>query len=340
MHKHKGDVLRTAVIGCGLFGEKHACVLNDLPNADLVAVCDKNENVASTLAQKLGCSAYGNIESMLAKENIDAVTIAVSEDYHLSVAEFVARAKKHILIEKPIAKNYEEAQKIERLAKENGIRLMVGHILKWEGRFQYTAEAIKRGELGDIISIYLKRSTTNGTPRRLKGSVSIFHYMGVHDIEAMLTFAEPAKPIKVYVQGVSKKNTPYNDIDTVFSTITFDNGVVGCLQLCWALPDGGSCDFVIQGEVLGTKAVSYITMQNQGLAIYRENSPVEYPELTYQPEYYGHIHGKLYEEVSHFVTNTLNGEAYAVSTDRAILAVRTIDACFKSLKSGMPVEIS
>jgi UDP-N-acetylglucosamine 3-dehydrogenase len=333
-------VLRTAVIGSGYFGEKHADILNELPNAELVAVCDKNEAAAAALAQRLGCKAYGNIDTMLASEQIDAVSIAVSEDYHLTAVEPVAKAKKHILIEKPIAKNYEEAQKIVKLSEENHVRIMVGHILKWDGRYQYTAEAIKRGELGDVISMYLKRSSSNGTVKRLNGSVSMFHYMGVHDFESMLTFAEPAKPVKVYAQWVDKKNSAYNGKDTSFSTITFDNGIIACIQLCWALPDGGSCDFVAHAEVVGTKAVSYIDIHNQGLAIIRENKPVDYPELTYWPEYYGHVHGKLREEISHFVTNTLSGKPYIVSLERAVLAVRTIDACFESLKTGMPVNIT
>ena len=336
----KDSVLRIAVIGCGFFGEKHADILNSLPNAELVAVCDTNESCVMALAKKLGCNAYSTIETMLEKEDIDAVSIAVSENYHLAAVEPVAKAKKHILIEKPIAKNYEEAKKIVQLAEENNIRLMVAHILKWDGRYQYTLEAINRGELGDIISMYLKRSSTNISAVRFKDSVSIFHYAGVHDFESMLSFAEPAKPVKVYAQSVSKKNAPYNSTDTVFTTVTFDNGIIASIQLCWALPDGGSCDFVVHAEVVGTKGVSYIDLHNQGVAIYRENIPGYYPDLTYWPEYYGHVHGKLREEIAHFVDNTLSGKPYAVSIERAVLAVRVIDSCFESLKTGMPVQIN
>lgn len=334
---HSG-VLRMAVVGCGYFGEKHADIIGQLPNAELAAVCDKNREAANRLAQRTGCRAYEDIEEMLAREQLDAVSIAVSETFHLDAVRPVAKAGKHILLEKPIARNTEEALEIVRLAEENQIRLMVGHVLKWDGRYQYTAEAIARGELGEVISMYLKRSSTNETVKRLNGKISMFHYMGVHDFEAMLTFAEPARPVKAYAQWVGKKNVPYNGKDTVFNTITFDNGIVACIQLCWALPEG-SLDFVACAEVVGTKGASYIDVKDQGLSIYREKAPVEYPELTYWPEYYGHVHGKLREEISHFVKNTLNGEPYAVSTERAVEAVRTIDACFESLKTGMPVTI-
>ncbi|MDO4274976.1 MAG: Gfo/Idh/MocA family oxidoreductase [Eubacteriales bacterium] len=334
----KGQGLRMAVIGCGYFGEKHADIINELPNAELAAVCDVNEEAAVRLSGKLGCKYYTDIETMLKSEEIDAVSIAVSETYHLDAVRPVAAAGKDILLEKPIARNTEEALEILRLAKENNIRLMVGHVLKWDGRYQYTAEAVKKGELGDVISMYFKRSSTNGTVKRLNGKISMFHYMGVHDFEAMLTFAEPAKPVKVYSQWVGKKNTKYNGKDTVFNTITFDNGIVASIQLCWALPDG-SLDFVAYGEVVGTEGVSYIDIKDQGLSIYRSDKPVEYPELTYWPEYYGHVHGKLREEIAHFVTNTLSGEPYVVDNDRAVEAVRTIDACFESLRTGMPAEI-
>ena len=235
---NNSGVLRMAVVGCGYFGEKHADIIGQLSNAELVAVCDKNWEAAKRLAQRTSCKAYEDIEEMLAKH----------------------------------------------------------------------------------------------------GKISMFHYMGVHDFEAMLTFAEPARPVKAYAQWVGKKNVPYNGKDTVFNTITFDNGIVACIQLCWALPEG-SLDFVACAEVVGTKGASYIDVKDQGLSIYREEAPVEYPELTYWPEYYGHVHGKLREEISHFVKNTLSGEPYAVSTERAVEAVRTIDACFESLKTGMPVTI-
>ena len=333
-------MLKTAVIGAGYFGGKHAGILKELPNAELVAICDMNEANAAAAGKLFECKSYNSIESMLAAEEIDAVSIVVDENHHLAAVEPVAKAKKHILLEKPIAKNYGEAQKIVKLVEDNNVRLMIAHILKWDGRYQFTAEAIKRGELGDIISMYLKRSSINNDAQRLKDSVSIFHYCGVHDFEAMLTFADPAKPVKVYSQSVTKKNAPYKSTDTVFSTITFDNGIIASIQLCWALPDGGSCNFVVYGEVVGTKGVSYLDMHNQGIGIYRENMPACYPDLSYWPEYYGQVYGALRAEITHFVTNTLNGEPYAVDTGRAVLAVRTIDACLESLKTGMPVEIT
>ena len=92
-------------------------------------------------------------------------------------------------------------------------------------------------------------------------------------------------------------------------------------------------------EVVGTKGVSYIDSSHQGLEIIREREESEIPEVTFWPEYYGAVRGKLYEELEHFVSATLSGADYVVSTDRAIEAVRMIDACFKSLETGLPADL-
>ncbi|HOL16360.1 MAG TPA: Gfo/Idh/MocA family oxidoreductase [Bacillota bacterium] len=331
-------VLRMGVVGCGFFGQKHADIINQIPNARLVAVCDIQEDAARNAGRMFGVNNYTSCQEMLDKEQIDAVSICVSEDFHLEPALCAAKNGKHILLEKPIARNAVEAEQIKQAALENNVRLMVAHVCEFDGRYRYTADAIERGELGEIISIYLKRSSTQSTAARLKGKVSMFHYMGVHDFEAMLLFARPALPVKAYSQWVAKKNAFFNAQDTSFSVITFDNGIVGCIQLCWALPDNEALAFVACAEVVGTKGVSYIDVKNQGLEIFSETG-LRYPDLTYWPEYFGHTAGKVREEIQHFVDATLSGQPYLVDTDLAIEAVRTIDACFKSLETGQPVTI-
>lgn len=332
------EKLRGAVVGCGFFGQKHADIINQIPNATLIAVCDINEQVAKNTAEKFGCEYYVDCEEMFKNPAIDAVSICVPEDYHLAPALAAAKAGKSILLEKPIARNTQEAIAIRNAAKENDVRLMVAHVCEFDGRYSYTFDAIKAGKLGDLISMYFKRSTTHSAAKRLNGKVSLFHYMGVHDFEAMLLFATPALPVKVYSQWVTKKNAYFGAHDTVFNTITFDNGIVACIQICWALPDNDALGFIAWGEVVGTKGVSYIDVKNHGIELFSETG-VSYPDLTYWPEYFGHTAGKVREEIQHFVDRTLSGEPYLVDTDRAIEAVRTIDACFESLKTGMPADI-
>lgn len=331
-------VLRVGVVGCGYFGEKHARVFHSLANTQLMAVCDTNKAQADALAARLGCNAYASVGEMLQKEELDACSVAVSEQYHLTAAAPILKAKKHLLIEKPIAQNAAEGQELLRLAQENGVRLMVGQILKFDPKYQTLAERIAAGELGSITNMYLKRTSTNGVPQRLKGTVSMYHYMGVHDFEAMLTFAGEAKVKRVYTQGVSRVNAPYNAGDATLNTITFDNGCIACIHLCWSLPND-ALGLVTCAHVVGTKGVGYVDIHSPGLAIYGSGSTVEYPEMTYWPEANGEIQGALRAELAHFADCTLHEKPYIVDSARALEAVRVIDACRESLKTGQPVEL-
>lgn len=170
-------------------------------------------------------------------------------------------------------------------------------------------------------------------------ALSLYHYMAVHDIEWMVSCALPAKVVKVYSQWTDRKNKVYNAQDTAFNQFTFDNGIVACVQTCWALPDNASLGLVGWGEIIGTKGVSYINHKGEGLEIIQDHSETVLPDLSYWPEYNGHVEGVLKEEIAHFVTATLNNSEYRVNTDNAIEAVSVIDACFESLETGLPVEI-
>lgn len=120
--------------------------------------------------------------------------------------------------------------------------MMVGQVLKFDPKYQIMAQKIENGDFGEVTNMYLERSSTNGVPRRLSGAISMYHYMGVHDFEAMLTFAGSARPVKVYAQAVDKVNGAFNgdravnEGDATFNTITFDNGTIAVIHLSGRMP--------------------------------------------------------------------------------------------------------
>lgn len=348
-------MLQVAVIGCGYFGSNHARIYEKLPNAQLTAVCDRNRVMADELAALINggrtegeerCRAFYDAEEMLKElgDDLDACSVAVSEHYHYDAARPVIEAGKALLIEKPIAQDGATADRIMELAKKHGTRMMVGQVLKFDPKYQIMAQKIENGDFGEVTNMYLERSSTNGVPRRLGGAVSMYHYMGVHDFEAMLTFAGNARPVKVYAQAVDKVNGAFNkdravnEGDATFNTITFDNGTIAVIHLFWAHASE-SLGFVARAHVFGTKATGYIDIKSPGLEIYEENAPVEYPEMTYWPEFNGEIQGALKAELLHFCEATLSGKPYIVDNERAVRAVKVIDACRESLKTGMPVML-
>lgn len=120
------DPLRVAVVGVGHLGKEHARILKSLPDAELVAVVDVNNDQAQAIAKKLDCLAFTSHRPLL--QLADAVVIAVPTVYHHAVAAEFLRSRIPILVEKPLAATLEQAESLVELARAHETMIQVGHI--------------------------------------------------------------------------------------------------------------------------------------------------------------------------------------------------------------------
>ena len=104
--------LNVAVVGCGIFGELHVATYAAFERSNLVAICDINEQRARELGGKFGCTWCTDVQEIAADDSIEAVSVATPDFAHREVAEALARAGKHLLIEKPLATSVEDAEAI------------------------------------------------------------------------------------------------------------------------------------------------------------------------------------------------------------------------------------
>lgn len=334
----KGRVLRVGVIGAGFIGGLHARILSECPSAELVAVADADGELARKVASAYGAAAYEDYNELLRREDIQAVSVCVPEEVHEPVGVAVARAGKHMLLEKPIAKTVAEAEAISRACEQAGVRMMVAHVLRFDPRYVQLHDAILRGEIGDPIHIRVKRNNPWLSGARLKGRVSILHYLGVHDIDLMRWYAG-SDVVKVYGAQVSKRLADIGAADSLFALLTFANGALGLLDLSWALPKEVPSGIVSHAEVMGTKGIGYVEIFEQGLRLFTEGSGVVFPDTLHWPEVNGRVSGDLAAEIEHFVTAVLEGREFLMSTADAIKAVEVIEAIQESIRSGQAVAL-
>lgn len=332
------EKLRMGVIGLGFIGSLHARVIAENPCAELVAVSDLDAALTRKFSEKYGCDGYVDYNEMLKRDDIDAVDVCVPEDFHVGPSVAVAKAKKKALfLEKPIAKTFAEAVEIKKACDENGVRLMINQVLKFDPRYVQLYDQVKSGALGDISQVFVKRQNPKAVARRFQGRVSFFYYLGVHDFEWMLSYAG-SKPVKVYAQMNNVVNKCVNDNDNAIVTVNFESGALGVVSIGWALPENDSVGIISGVEIIGSKGAGMVDIRNQGVEIVTDDKIV-YPDALHWPEYNGAIQGDLKEAVAHFVTATLNDTPYFVDTDNAILAVKLIEAAFKSIETGLPVQL-
>ena len=329
--------LRVGVIGLGFIGNLHARILSEIPNAELICVSDIQAEISKSYASKFNCQGYTDYQEMIEKNQLDAVTITLPDQFHEEAAVFCLEKGVNVLLEKPIAPTLDAAERILEAAKKHGTRLMVAQILHFDPRYAQLQESIRRGELGNITHMFFKRTNPRANAQRVNGQASVMYYIGVHDFEMLCSYSS-SKATKVYCKKVQKINAHIPSEDSVFAMIDFEDGSVGVVELCWALPNNDMLGINTYAEVVGSLGAGYVEIQNQGLSIITPEKVV-YPDILHWPEYNGQILGDLKEELSHFVTSIIKGQPFLVDNNHALQAAAIIDACFESIESGNPCEI-
>jgi len=204
--------LRVGVIGVGRMGRHHARKYAQLAakTADqpggvkLVAVVDRDEGRREAVADECKCQAFAD-ERALLDLGLDAVSIAVPTVYHLGCAAPMLEAGIACLIEKPLASDVAEAQKLVDLARTYGTILMVGHI----ERFNPAVVALQRAQEADVAA-----GGTGIVPRFIEVhrvspmtfrsvDVSVVMDMMIHDLDVVLWLMGGSEPTSVSASGVA-----------------------------------------------------------------------------------------------------------------------------------------
>ncbi|MCK4753099.1 MAG: Gfo/Idh/MocA family oxidoreductase [Planctomycetes bacterium] len=206
------DKIRTAVVGAGKMGAIHAKVYSQLPQSDFVAVVDTDQKRAERLAKRHDCQMFADCTEILDK--VDAVTIAAPTVNHLELAKIFIENNIAVMIEKPLAMNVEEGEKIVALAKKNDVVVAVGH----SERCNPVVQAMKRL---DIEPKFIESGRISPYPFR-STDVGVVLDVMIHDIDIILSMAN-SKIKKVDAVGV---NVIGVEEDICNARIVFENGCI------------------------------------------------------------------------------------------------------------------
>lgn len=336
------DKLGVAVVGTGYFGRFHARVFKELPEVYLCGVFDTDIKRAETVAREIGSRTYREFEELLDDRNVEAVSLCVSDQAHREPATNICRAGKHLLVEKPLAATVEDCDAIIEAADKAGVKLMVGHILRYDPRYRIAREKVIEGEIGDIIQFYARRSNPIIAARRLGdrcGKYTVIYHNAVHDLDQML-WTLPGDKIKAFAfsrEGLLRSEG-IGVSDAVVTTLKFENEAVGLMENCWALPEEHPMLIDAVFEITGTRGKIIIDARQQGLAVFKHHGGFEYTDTMYWPELEGRVGGALKEELSDFVRCVRVDEPSPVPGIEGKRAVEAILTIVESLKTGKMQE--
>ncbi len=222
--------MKVAVIGVGAMGRNHARVYSELPNVTLVGVADADAQTAENVANRYSTDAYTDYFKLLDEHKPDAVTLAVPTVEHLAVALQVIQRGIHLLVEKPIAFTVEEGQQIIAAAEQVGVKLMIGHIERFNPAVIALKNHLAKGKLGRVFQIDAHRQ--GPFPARVQ-DVGVVIDLAVHDLDIM-RYVSGAEIVRVYAETERRIHSTREDL--LAGLVRLGDGTIGTLAINWLTP--------------------------------------------------------------------------------------------------------
>lgn len=217
-----------AVIGSGYWGKN--LVRNFYQLGVLKLICDKNKNVVNQFKKQYAdVDTCLDLEEILCHEDINAMVIATPAETHFALAHKSLSAGKHVFVEKPLALTEKDAQQLVKLAEQNELILMVGHILHYHPALIKLKDLIKSGEIGKIQYLYSNRLNIG----KIRNEENILWSFAPHDISVILMLLGEM-PESVYATGGSYLQPKIPD--TTLTTMDFPSGVKAHIFVSWLHP--------------------------------------------------------------------------------------------------------
>ena len=217
--------MKVAVVGAGVMGKYHAAIYASLPQAELVALVDPDPKRRADAAASFGCLVFPDVESMLARVEIDAASVAAPTAMHYGLSRALLEAGVHVLVEKPVATDVQQALSLMELSQRLGMILQVGHITRFYRAVHELSDQVK--------SPYLIEARRLTPSARIK-DVGVILDLMIHDIDIILRIMRG--PVKsVSVAGHMLNGSPFEDVAA--AQLVFESGCIARLLASRVAPD-------------------------------------------------------------------------------------------------------
>lgn len=337
--------LKVAVVGAGLLGARHARVLYEQPETELVAIADVNPARAD-VAQRYGCKFYSDLDTLLQFETVDLVAIATPDHLHRAPTLTALAAGKHVFLEKPLATTREDARAIAAAAAKANRVVMVNYSQRFVTDHLWIKRAIDAGMIGKPqIVISVKFDTIfvpTGMIRSWSAHTSPIYFMSSHDLDLTHWFLN-ARPREVFAhetrgtldaQGIAVH-------DGLNALIQFEGGVSTNFHSSWIHPN--TYPRVADGymQIIGSEGALFYNNRTRTVEMFNRQGgqKIEFTGPHTADEVNGKIVGAFTESVRHFIACIQEQREPQTSPQNTLYVTETQVAVIESLKTQQPVVV-
>jgi UDP-N-acetylglucosamine 3-dehydrogenase len=223
--------LRAGVVGLGMMGRNHVRVWDEqVAEVELVAVADPDADAVRRATAGRSMRGYADVGAMLGAESLDLLSVVAPTSLHLEVTLAALAAGVHVLVEKPIAADRAEAERMIAAARDARRLLTVGHIERFNPAILELRRRLSAGELGRIFEINATR--LGPFPARIR-DVGVVVDLAPHDLDVM-RFLLGSEPVRLFAETEQRIHTDHEDL--FVGVMKFASGAVGVLDINWLTP--------------------------------------------------------------------------------------------------------
>jgi predicted dehydrogenase len=315
--------LSFGLIGAGGIAPAYVEALAGSSRAQLVGVADVRLEAAQALAGKAACAAFSSYRDLAESSPLDAVIVCTPPVTHAEIVCSFLERKVHVLCEKPLSIDVDNARRMVETAHRRGVKLSMG------SKFRYVDDVIRAkaivisGILGEIIlfenaftSRVDMRNRWNSDPAISGGGVLIDN--GAHSVDLMRYFLGPLAEVQV-VEGKRVQGLPVEDTVRIFVRSTA--GVMGSIDLSWSINKELDSYINIYGS-RGTISVGWKESK------YRQSTS---PDWVVFGKGYNKVQA-FRSQIDNFAQAIRGEEALLITAEDALASVEVIEAAYAALR--------
>jgi predicted dehydrogenase len=254
-------IIKWGFIGCGEVAEKKSGpAFSDVNGSTVTAVMSRSAQKAQSYAERHGVPHwYTDAQQLINDPDVNAIYVATPPSSHATFAIMAMKAGKPVYVEKPLAANYDDCARVNRISEQTGIPCFVAYYRRYLPYFQRVKDIVTRGTIGKVINVQIRfavppreldYSHPENLPWRLQPEIAgggYFYDLAPHQLDLL----QEMFGVILEARGIhANRGNLYSTEDTVSAIFQFENGLPGSGSWCFVAHDSAREDSI---QIIGDR---------------------------------------------------------------------------------------
>ena len=364
MPKKNAKRIGLAIVGAGRVGLFRGEVAARHPQVDFIGIAETKPDRAKLVAEGTGADfVTADFRELLTRPAVTAAIISTDEHLHVEPILAAVERKLSLLIEKPLATELAESERVMKAIERSGVDAVVGYTQRFRRRWLAAKEKVRTGQLGDVTLVtsraFMNRLVALDNYKRTQdpSRISPMVISGTHALDIVMWMMEAKKPVEIYARSNDKALAPLcKGTDATAGTIVFEDGSLYHASISWALPVvWPGAVYSLDVGIVGTQGVLTIDDTHRDIVLATDSAQGEgyAPDASRRVDFLGsyppgdialgELRGPMREETEQWLNrvsmNLATQHATAAEAHDRLMLTKAFDLSAK-LKRAIPLPIA